>query len=188
MDNWNGSDLATLAPAVDEDAALVLFRRRRSRRRFRRRAGAVVFVAIFVTVGAFGAAAVLDRDGGTKVVALDEPPDVEQARAEIVAAFQHAHDGSLTIEERDTAVDDPSGLAAIAHEISDEFGSDADLVRADNIDVVFTSATSADVGYTIVATGAIVRDNGEAVLTGAGWKMTRDTRCREFAPAGKTCP
>jgi hypothetical protein len=149
-----------------------------------------------LVVAAVVASMALARHPRTHVAVADEvttttvaqPPDVAQARADVVAAIGRAHDGRLTIEQRDTAVDDPTGLAAIAHEISDQYGAAAALVRADDIHVVFTSPTRADVHFSIVSNSGTFPMDGSAVLTPDGWKMTRATRCLEFAPAHISCP
>jgi hypothetical protein len=197
MDELTEPQLEPLAPIIDEDASLALFRSRRARRQLRRRASQAVLAVGAVAVVGLGALFVFHDDSHVRVVAvadgptttaLAEPADAAQARADIVAAFEHAHDGSLTIEERDTAVDDATGLAAIAHEISDEFGPAAGLIRAENIKVDFTSATTARVPFSIVSQSGTFARVGGAVLTADGWKMTRATRCHEFEPAGKYCP
>jgi hypothetical protein len=198
MAEWGSPRLESLAPLIDERAALALFRRRRARKRLRQRAGLSVLAAGLVVAAVVASMALMHRDHPQARVAavgddnptttVAQPSDVAQARADVVAAIEHAHNGSLTIEQRDTAVDDPSGLAAIAHEISDQYGAAAALVRADNIHVVFTSPTRADVHFSIVSNSGAFPIDGGAVLTSSGWKMTRATRCLEFAPARKSCP
>ena len=194
MDDPQMPLLEALAPTVDEQASLALFRRRRARRRALRRGGSAAVAVAFVAVAAIAALARRGESGAHNVQATADttpaqPADVAQARADVVAVFETAHDGSLTIEQRDAVIDDPSGLAAIAHEISDEYGSAADLIRATDITVEFTSATTASVHFSILSNGGTFPDRiGGAVLTGDGWKMTRATRCAEFAPARKSCP
>lgn len=56
MSDWDGPDLATIAPEVDEAAAQVLFDRRRARYRNRRRARLAVGAVALVTVAGVGIA------------------------------------------------------------------------------------------------------------------------------------
>src|SRR5690242_20094472 len=117
MDEWASPRLESLAPLIDERAALALFRRRCARRRLRQRAGLSALAAGLV-VAAVVASMALARHPRTHVAVADDvttttvaqPPDVAQARADVVAAIERAHDGRLTIEQRDTAVEDPTGL------------------------------------------------------------------------------
>jgi hypothetical protein len=294
MDDWSETDLTTLAPVVDEDAALQLFRRRRTRRRARRRIISSVFVLAVLAVAAIAVVAALDGDDGVDVVAqqptTSAAPAAKADPAFEVIARQEAHDEMGTLRaaidkqaftrlwadaklagevprvdfdrwvvvtvtipddacppelvrfERQGAVltplfEEPEGacvqplipktyVAEIARgAVTPSFTlrlpadpiygfdeqrlrvdiasvstataptsttaasqpADVERARAEIIDVVFTSATTASVHFTLLTNSGTFPGDGGAVLTDGGWKMTRDTRCREFIPAGLSC-
>lgn len=194
MDDEQLAQLAALAPSVDEDASLALFQRRRARRRTAERATHLAVALLLLIVAARAMTSIgtartgPNRDLVVTGPAAPQPDDVAHARADVVAAIEAAHDGSLTIEQRDRAVADAAGLAAIANQVLERYGAAAELVRADDVTVDFTSATTAVVHFELVSRSGTFPVVGGSVLTPAGWKMTRATRCAELARAGMSCP
>lgn len=118
----------------------------------------------------------------------EQPADVDAARAAVVDVFRRIHDGTASPEDRAALLDDPRGFVEITREIADQYGEPARTAQLGDIQLVFTSPTRAAVRFTVVATTGTFPFFGEAVLTDDGWKMTRDTWCREIRLAGKTCP
>jgi hypothetical protein len=119
----------------------------------------------------------------------EQPADPEAARAGVAAAIATAYDGSKSIAERHTAIDDPSWPERAEQLASGQFAQQVRDARGVMTEVVFLSATRAAVRYDINVqnysnfTGRL----GEVVLVDGAWKLTRETTCGDIALAGVTC-
>jgi hypothetical protein len=67
MTEWDGNDLALLAPDVDQDRSRALFDRRRARRRTRRRAGIAVLTLTVLAIAGIGGYVWIERSGTVAV-------------------------------------------------------------------------------------------------------------------------
>ena len=146
-----------------------------------------------VSSGTTGTAAVGVKRPGTTAVAVSgsaQPDSPEEARADVIAAFTSAYDGSKPLSERTAQVDDPEGVdTAISSASAGQFGGAAAVSRITISQVVFTSATTASVTYDVLAGGTPVLLNrvGSARLVGSTWKVTRATICADLETAGGPC-
>jgi hypothetical protein len=117
-----------------------------------------------------------------------QPDDVATARAQVIDMYRRVHDGSTPTKDRAPLLDDPNGYVDIQNQLEVEYGDAVRTAHLGTIDVVFTSAQRAAVSFTVVATTGTFPFFGEAVITDDGWKVTRQTWCREITLAGKQCP
>jgi hypothetical protein len=119
-----------------------------------------------------------------------QPESPDEARADVLHAFDVAYDGAKPIEERLSFVDDTSGVAAaITSTASGPFAEQAARSRVRVDDVTFTSAVEATVRYVVVSGGVAQLDDrvGAARNVGGTWKVTRDTICTDLVAAGANC-
>lgn len=117
-----------------------------------------------------------------------QPADPESARTAIETALDTLY-GTSDVADRDTLIDDPTGVADARAQVAegmyaDQAGNAAVVVE----DLVFTTPTEAWFRYRI-ETGVTVLDDryGIAREIDDTWKITRDTLCQDLAMAGGDC-
>ena len=118
-----------------------------------------------------------------------QPNDVAAAEGAVVDVAARWFDWSRTIDDRLTAVDDPSGLGPLLETLGARFGRAATDSMAQIEDVVFTSATDAAFLYRINLDGSTVIGPvvGRATQVDGTWKVTRETVCDNFTVGGVRC-
>jgi len=137
-----------------------------------------------------GGAAHAPSSTATAATGNGQPESPEEARADVVAAFTSAYDGTKPLSERLAQIDDPAGVdAAITSASAGQFGGAAASSRITISQVVFTSPSAATVNYDVLAGGtpALLNRVGTARLVAGTWKVTRATICADLETAGGTC-
>ena len=136
--------------------------------------------------GVDAAAAALPEEPDEPAPADGQPVDEVTAEA-IAAAFETYLDGSITdIEVRIDQVEDFEGMREAARQVFEQVGEAGAAVRARVDSISRTSATTAQVVYSILLNDQVVFDGrvGEAVLTDGRWFVSKATFCDLMALSG----
>jgi hypothetical protein len=162
--------------------------------RRRAAAGIIAGVVVVVTVVAVGASvrvASTARESGTAQqgsVHAAAPSDAQDATQAVTLAFDLWLDGSQP-EASLAVIEDAARLQPALAEAAKRLPFLA-LYRGRVNSVHFTNSTSAEVNYSILAGGALVRANltGIAVLVDGRWLVSSETVCNLLATNGIACP
>ncbi|MEV0175991.1 hypothetical protein AB0I00_33385 [Streptomyces sp. NPDC050803] len=109
--------------------------------------------------------------------AADEPADPAAAEQEIKQNWQKFFDPKTSLEDKQTVLENGEQMAPVLQAFSgDERGGQ---VGAQVTDIAFTSATEADVTYTLTLNGATALPDaaGTAVEQDGTWKVSAKTLC-----------
>jgi hypothetical protein len=153
--------------------------------------------AVIVVVAAVGVAAAVGgsssaRGGGnarpSSVAAAVGPTAAEEATLAVTQAFEQWLDGSNP-EASLAVIEDAAELQpALAEAVKKIPGVASYRGRVSSVH--FTSPTSAEVVYSLLANGVLIRVDltGIAVLVDGRWLVSRETVCNLLALNGIACP
>ncbi len=118
------------------------------------------------------------------------PADPVAAETAVREAFGVVYAGASPVIDRLARIDDPSGVsAAIGRAAVGEFGGQL-AISAGQVDrVAFTSPTTADVIYTVLAgpEPLVQQALGSSRLVDGVWTVTRATVCGDLERVGAPC-
>jgi len=118
------------------------------------------------------------------------PADPVAAESAVREAFAAVYAGASSVPDRLVRIDDPSGVAAaIGRAAVGEFGTQLTISTTQVDQVAFTSPTTADVIYSVLAgPEALVNQAlGSSRLVDGVWKVTRATVCGDLERVGAPC-
>jgi len=161
--------------------------------RHRAAAGIIAAGVVVVTVVAVGASvrgASSERSGTTRQRAVHAAPasDPQDATQAVTLAFEHWLDGSQPAASLAVIQDAARLQPALAEAAKTLPGLASYRGRVNSVQ--FTNSTSAEVNYSVLAGGALIRANltGIAVLVDGRWLVSSETVCNLLALNGIACP